>query len=235
MSMSQSNNEMSSFLAELAGEATQKLEAQRASEQNHLAMIQSVSTSLERTFKFFNVFAQHLNALEPEVPRVYSLDGKTQLSRVKWKSGMAEYRKQSIADNALMNHVYFQVRMTMLDPVTVTRRWEQFEEIKKDLNAFGLKTFDDIQELWKNRAQKVTFQTKLEPEFIIWMRFLGNYADGTVTFESNNLDGFGAMNASLKPDLLQTNILECMGRFLMGRSSALPQELGLAKDPTRVR
>jgi hypothetical protein len=233
--MSQSNNEMSSFLAELAGEATQKLEAQRASEQNRLAMIQSVSTALERTFKFFNIFTQHLNALEPEVPRIYALDGKTRLSRVKWKSGMAEYRKQSIADNALMNHVYFQVRMTMLDSVTVTRRWEQFEEIKKDMNAFGLKTVDDIQELWKNRAQKVAFQTKLEPEFIIWMRFLGNYADGTVTFESNNLDGFGVMNTSLKPDLLQTSILEGMGRFLMGRSSALPPELGLVKDPTRIR
>jgi hypothetical protein len=235
MSMSQSKSEMSSFLAELAGEATQKLAAQRASEQDRLAMIQGVSTALERTFKFFNVFTQHLNALEPEVPRVYALDDKAPLSRVKWKSGMVEYRKQSIADNALMSHVYFQVRMSMLDPVTVTRRWEQFEAITKDLNSFGLKTVDDIQDLWKNRAQKVTFQTKLEPEFIIWMRFLGNYADGTVTFESNNLDGFGAINSSLKPDLLQTNTLEGMGRFLMGRSSTLPQELGLAKDPALIR
>lgn len=233
--MSQSKNEMSGFLAELANEATQKLEAQRAGEQNRQAMLQSVSSALDRTFKFFNVAAQHLNALEPEIPRVYALDGKTQLSRVKWKSGMVEYRKQSIADNALMNHVYFQVRMTMLEPVTVLRRWEQFEEIRRDLNAFGLKTVEDMQELWRNRAQRVNFQVNLEPEFIIWMRFIGNYDNGTVTFESNNLDGFGALNGTLKPDLLQTGILEGMGRFLMGRAGALPPELGLFKDPARNR
>lgn len=233
--MSQSNNETSNFLAELASEASQKLEAQRANQQDRQAMTQSVNAALERSFKFFNLLTQHLNALEPDVPRVYALDGKVQFSRLKWKSGMTEYRKQSIADNALMNHVYFQVRLTIPEPVILTRRWEQFEETRKDLNAFGLKTVEDMHELWRNRAQKVTFQVSLEPEFIIWIRFLGNYADGTVIIESNNLDGFGAMNGQLKPGLLQTSVLEGIGRFLMGRSNGLPQELELAKDFSRNR
>ena len=233
--MSQSNNEMSSFLAELAGEATEKLAAKRAQQQDHQAMTQSVNAALERTYKFFHLFAKHLNALEPEVPRIYALDGKTQFSQIKWKSGMAEYRKQSIADNALMNHVYFQVRLTFAGPVTVTRRWEQFDDIKKDLNAYGLKTLEDMHDLWRSRAQKVTFQVNLEPEFIVWMRFLGNYADGTVELESNNLDGFGVMKGKLKPELLQSNILDGIGRFLMGRTGALPQELELTRDISRNR
>jgi hypothetical protein len=143
---------------------------------------------------------------------------------------MAEYRKQSIADNALMDHVYFQVQLTCFDSVTVKRRWEQFDELNTELAAYGLKTVEDMHELWRNRSQKVTFQVSLEPEFIIWMRFLGNYADGSIDLESNNLDGFGVMNGKLKPELLQSEMLDSIGRFLMGRSSELPQEFELVRD-----
>ena len=233
--MGQSKNEMSSFLAELAGEATQKLEEKRAQQQDRQAITQSVNAALERAFHFFNLFTKHLNALEPEVPRVYALDAKTQFAQLKWKSGMVEYRKQSLADNALMNNVYLQVRLTVPEIVKVTRRWEQFDDFKKDLQAFGLKPLEDLHEMWRNRPQKVTFQVSLEPEFLIWMRFQGNYADGSVELECNNLDGFGEMKAKLKPELLQTGAFDDIGRFLMGRSSSLPQELGLTRDFLRSR
>jgi hypothetical protein len=233
--MGHSKSEITGFLAELANEATQKLEAQRALQQDCQTIAQNVNAALERAFKFFNLFTKHLNALEPDIPRIYALDGKTQFSRLKWKSGMVEYRKQSFADNALMNHVYFQVRLCVPEPVTLTRRWEQFEEIKKDLGAYGLKTVEDMHELWRNRSQKVTFQASLEPEFIIWIRFVGNYADGSVDLESNNLDGFGAMTGKLNPELLQSNILDGIGRFLMGRSSTLPPELDLVRNFSRNR
>jgi hypothetical protein len=231
--MSQSNSEMSSFLAELAGEVTQKLEAKRAQQLDRQAMTQSVNAALERTFHFFNLFTKHLNALEPDVPRAYALDGKTQFSRLKWKSGMVEYRKQSLADNALLDHVFFQVRLTAPEPVTLIRRWELFDEARKDLEAFGLKPMEDMHEMWRNRTQKVTFQVGLAPEFLIRMYFRGNYADGNLDLVCNNIDGFGEMKAKLKPDLLQAGLLDEIGRFLMGRSNSLPQELGLTRDFSR--
>jgi len=228
--MGQSDNEMSSFLAELAGEASQKLEQKRAQQQDHREMIQSVNSALERTFHFFNLFTKHLNALEPDVPRAYTLDARTQFSPLKWKNGMVEYRKQSLADNALFSHVYFQVRLSVPEPVKVTRRWEQFDEFRNCIHAFGLKPIEDLHEMWRSRPQKVTFQVNLEPEFLIWMRFHGNYADGSVDLECNNLDGFGEMKGKLKPEILQSNVLDGIGRFLMGRSSVLPHELELSHD-----
>lgn len=233
--MGNSKNEMSGFLAELASEATQKLEAQRALQQDRHTISQNVNSALERTFQFFNLFTKHLNSLEPDIPRIYALDGKTQFSQLKWKNGMVEYRKQSFADNALLSYVYFQVRLTVPKPVMLTRRWEQFDEIKKDLGVYGLKTVEDMHEMWRNRSQKVTFQVTLEPEFIVWMRFQGNYDDGCIELECNNVDGFGVMNGKLKPELLQSNILDEVGRFLMGRSSVLPQELELVRDISRNR
>ena len=151
--MGQSNSEVSGFLAELAGEATQKQEALRAQQQDRQAMTQSVNAALERTFQFFNLFTRHLNALEPDVPRVYAFDGKSQFSKLKWKSGLVEYRKQSLADNALLDHVFFQARLTTSDPVTVIRRWEQFDEIRKDLDAYGLKPLEDMHEMWRKQGQ----------------------------------------------------------------------------------
>lgn len=231
--MSQSNSSMSSFLAELAGEATQKLEAQRAQQQDRQAITQSVHAALDRTFQFFNLLTKHLNALEPEIARVYALDGKTQFSQLKWKRGMVEYRKQSLADNALLDHVVFQVRLTVPEPVMLTRRWERFDETKKELHAFGLKPLEDLDDLWRSRPQKDTFQVRLESEFLIRMHFQGNYEDGNINFGFNNLEGFGAMKGKLKSELLQTGLFDELGRFLMGRSVALPQELKLARDFSR--
>ncbi|MBI5890428.1 MAG: hypothetical protein HZB47_07095 [Nitrosomonadales bacterium] len=231
--MSQSKNEMSGLLAELASEATQKLEAQRAQQQDRHTMTQNVNAALERTFQFFNLFTKHLNALEPDIPRIYALDGKAQFSPLKWKSGLVEYRKQSLADNALMDHVFFQVRLTVPGPVSVNRRWEVFDEFKKDVQSFGLKTKEDLHELWRNRTQKATFQVTLEPEFLICMRFQGNYAEGCVDLVCNNLDGFGEMKAKLNPKLLQGGMFDDIGRFLMGRASTLPQGLDLTRDFSR--
>ena len=226
--MSQSN-EMSSFLAELAGEATQKLEAQRTQQQDQHEKNQSVNAALDRTFQFFNLFAKHLNAIEPDVARIYALDGKTQFSRLKWKKGMVDARKQSLADSALLDHVFFQVRLDAPEPVTVTRRWEQYEDAKKDIEAFGLKPMADMHDLWRNRSQKANFQVNLEPAIMVRMHFQGNYADGSVNLECNNLDGFGEVKTRLKPEQLQPSVFDGIGRFLMGRSNSLPQELGLAR------
>ena len=65
------------------------------------------------------------------------------------------------------------------------------------------------------------------------MRFEGNYANGSVDLASNNLDGFGAMKARLDPDLLRAGMFDEIGRFLMGRSGALPRELALTRDFSR--
>lgn len=231
--MSQSNEEMSGFLAELANEATQKLEAKRSRQQDRQQINQSVDAALARCFKFFNAFSSHLNTIEPEVPRVYALDGKSQFSGLKWKNSMAEFRKQSLADDALLDHVYFQVRFITAEPVVVTKRWESFEELRKDLDAFGLRSREDMIELWRNRSQKATFQINLEPEFIVWMRFRGNYAEGAVDIECNNLDGFGLLRSRLAPELLQPAALEGIGRFLIGRAAALPQDMALERDFSR--
>ena len=62
--MSQSKIEMSSFLAELAGAATQKLEEQRAKQQDRQTLTQNVNDALERTYKFFHLFQTYFHDVQ---------------------------------------------------------------------------------------------------------------------------------------------------------------------------
>ncbi len=230
--MTSSNNGMSSFLSELAGEATQTLAAKQVQQIDREAMTQSVSAALQRTFLFFNEFVKHLNALEPTLVRSYVLDAKAQFTPLKWQRGMVESRKQSLADSALYDYVFFQVKMSVPAPVTISRRWEQFEVTRKDLNAFGLKSQIDMHDLWRNRTATPLFHVTLEPELLIQLRFQANYTEGRVELECNNVEGFGLSKGKLTPELLQTSLLEEVGRYLMGRANKMPEVMQLTRDAT---
>jgi hypothetical protein len=125
------------------------------------------------------------------------------------------------------------VKLTAPEQVAVTRRWELFDELKKDLQAFGLKPKEDLHDMWRNRTQKATFQVNLEPEFLIRMHFQADYTGGSIELGCNNLDGFGAMKGRLTPELLQTSLFDEIGRFMMGRTNVLPPKLELTRDMSR--
>ncbi len=233
--MNQSDAPMSSFLAELAGEATQKLEAKRNRQQDRQEMMRRVHDSLERTEKFFTLFCKHLNAIEPAVPRCYVLDSKSRFSDLKWKSGIISARKQSLADDALLDHAYFQVRLISPTPVEATRRWEKFDEFKKEVLAYGLKPKADLDDLWRVRRKHPVLKVELEPELLLWIRFEANYATGCIDVTANNLDGFGKLRASLPPESLHTSTFDGIGRFLMGRVNTLPEEFKLERNLSGVQ
>ncbi len=228
--MNQSDAPMSSFLAELAGEATQKMEAKRSQQLDQQEMMRRVNGALERTVQFFTLFCKHLNAIEPAVPRYYVLDGKACFSDLKWKSGMVTARKQSLADDALLDHAYFQVRLVSPTPVEATRRWEKFDEFRKEVSAYGLKPRVDLEDLWRDRREHPMLKVDLEPELLLWIRFQGNYVDGCIDVTANNLDGFGKLQAGLPPENFQTATFDEIGRFLMGRANTLPHEFRLERD-----
>lgn len=232
--MTQSDTQASSFLAELAGEATQKLQAKQSLQQDRQEMMRRVHEALERTVRFFSLFCKHLNAIEPSTQRQYVLDGKACFSDLQWKNGMISARKQSLADDALLDYAYFQVRLISPAAVETARRWEKFDEFRTEVQAYGLKPKIDLEDLWRDRKQHSMLRVELEPELIVWIKFQGNYAEGVIDVTANNLDGFGQQQARLQPDSLQTSTLEGIGRYLMGRVNTLPDDFKLERDYSRV-
>lgn len=222
--MNKENLSESSFLSELAGEATNKLEAIKENTRDREARAEQLNAALGRIYQFFTLFSRHVNNLEPEIRRSYSLDNQTIFPPLKWKDAFADYRKRDLSDNAFLDHVSFRVRLVSPAPVMVTRRLNQVEILKKELHAFGLRSLGDLDELSRNKQQE-TIQVHLAPDFFVRIRFQGNYDGDRIDVRCNNLEGFGAVAFKLAPESVTSNLLDETGRFLIGRSDNLPAAL----------
>ncbi len=219
----------SSLLAELAGEATSKLKALQSESEERQARSEKLNAALKRIYKFLQPFSVHVNNIAPNIPRTYRIDGNAALSNLSWENALADYRKQSLADNAHFDHVVFSVRLQADGPVTVTRRWNQMDALRRELDAFGLSPLDDPDMLMRAKSQQETFSIRIAPDFLMKILFKGDYAKGTLEISARNFDGFGPSTFRLDPEDISGELLDDLGRFLIGRIDGLPGPLRLAR------
>lgn len=219
----------SSLLAELAGEANSKLRAAQSKIQDQQARTHLLQASLKMIYQFFHAFSGYVNNIAPTIPRPYNIDTNTAYTTLKWKNALADYRKQDFSDTALLNHVSLCFRLEAPEPVIVTRRWNQLETLKKELDIFGLRALDDLDMLVRNKSQQETFSARLAPDFSVKIRFQGNYDEGIIDIKGNNFDGFGAVTFKLNPENVTNELLDDIGRFLLGRTDDLPLPLRFAR------
>ena len=215
----------SSLLAELAGEATNKLRVLQTETQDKQARTQRLHDALVKIFQFLNTFSGHVNNIAPTIPRTYNLDPQTAYTSLKWQNAGADYRKQDLSDSALMDHVSFLLRLTAAGPVTVTRRWNQLDTLKNELHVFGLRALDDLDMLVRSKSQQEVFLARLAPDFQIKIKFHGDYKEGLIDMQCNNLDGFGASSFKLNPETVTSELLDDFGCFLIGRTDTLPSQM----------
>lgn len=225
----------SDLLAELADEVSQKFKATQSEEQDRQVSSQNLHEALGKIFQFFNKFSSHLNKIKPILPRPYSVDPRAVYTDLQWNDASADYRKQSLSDNAFFDHVSFRVMLTAPSPVSVKRRWHEVKNLKKELNAFGLRALDDLETLVRGKPQQEFFQAELAPDFLIRIQFQGNYDTGQIDLLCNNFDSFGTHAFMLKPENVTQQLLDEIGRFLLGRKDNLPTLLSstryLPKQP----
>jgi hypothetical protein len=220
----------SSLLAELAMESTGKIRAMQSETLAQQAKTQLLNSSLKRIYQFFHTFSDHVNKISPIIPRSYYVDTNTIYTNLKWQKATADYRKQDLSDNALFDHVSFSCQLLAPSPVITTRRWNQLEILKKELDIFGLRALDDLDMLVRNKSQQETFNARLAPDFLIKIKFQGNYNEGLIDISCNNFDGFGASTFKLNPENVIQEFLDDIGRFLLGRIDDLPLPLKLTRD-----
>lgn len=216
----------SDLLAELAGEATKKVKAIQSDELDRQARSDRLHEALGKLFQFLNQFSSHLNKIKPAIPRSYCIHRQTVYKELQWSEASADYRKQSLSDNAYMDHVSFRVKLAALDPVSVKRRWYEVEDLKKELNDFGLRPLENLDNLVRGKPQQEFFQAELAPDFLLRIQFQGNYDTGKIDLLCNNFDGFGLAAYILNPEDVNQQLLDEIGRFLLGRKDSLPAILG---------
>lgn len=218
----------SDLLAELAGEATAKTRALQTEESDRQARDAALHGALNKLFKFFNQFTNHLNKIQPAIPRVYGASIQIVYDQLVWLDGFTDYRKQSMADNALLDHVLLRIQLTNPAPLEIKRRWHQLDLLKSELNAAGLRAIDDLDIARSEKTKQEFFHIKLHPDFGLRLHFQGNYDTGEIELHCTNLEDFGALAYTLQTAEITTEFLDELGRYLMGRSAELPERLSRA-------
>jgi len=222
-SQSASAESASGFLAELEHEAA-VLSGSGESEAHQREIRQRhVHDTLHRIFQFFDAFCRHVNVVAPAIRRPYRLDAQVVYSGVKWQEATVRYRLQTLREKALMDYVALTIRVTAAAPVAVMRRWDQVEQLKKEMHILDLKPADGID--LDDKPQQENVQLLLAPEFPIQLTFRGNYRKERIDVLCRNLDGFGIAAFVCDAAAMNQSLLDDLGRFLIDRTNKLPAGL----------
>jgi hypothetical protein len=213
----------SGFLAELEREAAE-LSGSGASEARQRELRERrVHETLGRIFQFFDAFCRHANMLAPTITRPYRLDAQIAYTDLEWQEASVRYRLQNLREKSLMDYVALNIRVAAPAPVQVVRRWDQIEQLKKEMHILDLKPAEGIDLDEKPQQEKVSI--RLAPEFPIQLTFRGNYRKERIDLLSRNLDGFGIAAFVCEAGNLSQQLLDDLGRFLINRSNRLPEGL----------
>lgn len=224
----------SDLLAELAGAATQKSQTQQSNEEMLRLRSKEIDDCLSRIFKYFDLFTKHLNTLHPSIPRTYGWSTQLEFKDLKWVESFADARKQSLSDKAYLDEVYLRIKLSSPGPVPVKRWWHQMGALKKSLHAYGLRSPLDLEELLRDKPKQELFQFELAPDFQINIRFNGNYDTGLIDLRCHNLEDFGVTAFVLEPKFVTPQLLDELGRFILGRSTELPESLRKCRSTTAL-
>jgi serine/threonine protein kinase len=214
----------SGLLAGLAQEAREKMGSRQSTLQDAQARARRVDEALNRIIQFLNPFIKHVNEVGPTINRTYRYDARTIYSNLKWQGAVIDYRKQSLADAALMDYVTFSVNLFAPQPVPLKRPWVPIETLKKELQHLRLRLLDEVETV-NNKTRQEWLEAQLAPDFPVQIRFQGNYNDTNIDVTCRNLEAFGVVASKLEPEDVTPAFLDSLGFFLLGRSDKLPVQL----------
>lgn len=220
-----------SLLEELESELAQRC-SDVSAQPDWVSRANRIHAALEMIFKFFNAFSQQANKLSPEIKRHYPFDSQSTYSRLRWHGAFADYRRESIHENARLAHVAFRVRLIAPEPVPVFRRWNQIDSLRQELGVFNLRPQTELPRTPK--AQQERIEVLLAPDFMVQIKFQANYQAGRIEVLCSNLGEFGATAFALEADQVSPKFLDDLGRFLLCRSNTLPPALRLILYPSSI-
>lgn len=208
------------LLAELEREVA-ALSQERSAQQDDLKQSMLLHEALSRIFSFLHQMSRHANQLQPEISRNYRLDSRTAYTGLRWQGAFTDSRKQDSSERSFLSHVSFRVRLVAPQPVTLTRRWNQLDVLKRDLHILNLRVLDESG--FDMRSEQELVEVQLAPDFPVQISFKGNYREQRIDVLSRNLEGFYISAFILERNQVDQAMLDGLGRFLLSRIDALPE------------
>ncbi len=199
---------------------------QDATERDALVKAMSVHNALDALNRFFTPFIAHINAVTPQIGRLYSLGAGTTYSHLKLQNAaMARYsRTPDSSDPTFLGSVVVSYNLCAPVPVHIKRQRDRIEALKLELQQFKLHILDGPENISKLDHQEwVTL--RLSAEIPVQLRFEANHDQYCIDVTTLNLEAFGVSSFRLEANDVTSKSLDQIGNFILGRSNELPSVL----------
>lgn len=174
----------------------------------------ALDQALRYMFFYLHDLVQQLNIVKPAIPRDYTAAGDAVFKDLVWQEGFADYRTQSQAAGAMVELVTLSYQLASPLAFTVERDGPAVERLRAALFDYGLQF--SCKEFKNERSYVERAEFQIGGQIGVSARWKADFANGTLTLESRNLERFGSIvNAMIRPEAVDQALLDEFGRLLL--------------------
>ena len=204
----------SSLLGQLRQQAAVRQGELHIERVERTAINNALDQALKYLFFYLHDLIQQLNIVKPAIPRDYTAAEDVVFRDLVWQEGFADYRTQSQAAGAMVELVTLSYQLASPLAFTVERDGPAVERLRAALFDYGLQF--SCKEFKNERSYVERAEFEIGGQISVSARWKADFANGTLTLESRNLERFGSVvHAMIRPESVDQALLDEFGRLLL--------------------
>lgn len=205
----------SSLLGQLRQQAAIRQGELNSEQVERTAINNALDQALKYLFFYLHDLVQQLNIVKPAIPRHYIAADDAIFRNMVWQEGFADYRTQSQAAGAMVELVTLSFQLAASQGFTIEREGAAVERLRGALFDYGLQF--SCKEFRNERSFVERAEFYIAGQISVSARWKANFADGTLTLETRNLERLGSdVHARIRPDAVDQALLDEFGRLVLG-------------------
>ena len=204
----------SSLLGQLRQQAAVRQGELHIERVERTAINNALDQALKYLFFYLHDLIQQLNIVKPAIPRDYTAAEDVVFRDLVWQEGFADYRTQSQAAGAMVELVTLSLQLASPKGFTIDRDGAAVERLRTALFDYGLQF--SCKEFRNERSFVERAEYYIAGQISVSARWKADFANGTLTLESRNLERFGSVvHAMIRPESVDQALLDEFGRLLL--------------------
>ncbi|MDR3351591.1 MAG: hypothetical protein LBO00_00950 [Zoogloeaceae bacterium] len=171
-------------------------------------------------FSYLHDFSKQLDVIQPVISRRYQVADDHELRDLQWSNSFAEYRTFShggVLELAETVNLGYQLR-SAAPPLVIEKEGGLAEAFRHRFFDFGLKVREIEFRSSSRYLERIRFIIK--PEFRVGLHWNMDPIQNTLILRMRNLERLGPTRYFLKPEQVTEDLLERLGRLILGQSES---------------
>jgi hypothetical protein len=178
---------------------------------------EAIDHALKQVFYYFHELTKQLNVIKLPVPRAYALIDDYALDGLVWQEGFADYRTQSQSAGAMVELVTFSYRLQGTRGLRIERGELAIERLRALLFDYGLQFSCNEYRNARRHLERAEFH--IEPVVSVSARWRADFDAGIIVLETRNLERFGSLSLSLRPQAVDQALLDAFTSAVLAQPS----------------